>query len=218
MSTNLKSRGFTLIEGIITIVLLAIAMITLTSFLFPQLERSAIPMYQAKSAAIADAVFNEILSRQFDQNSDPLGDSVYRCGEAYPSAVSDAMTTNLCAKELGPDDELEKDQPQYSNDVDDFIGCWGVLSQCETHQGVEYRAIKDKESSLVGLIPGVSRSEYKHIAVIVNVNYVDNSHGQFKLVSAPKAAAELVPLKQISVTVDAGRYGSYQYKALRGNY
>ncbi|WP_284633943.1 type IV pilus modification PilV family protein [Photobacterium damselae] len=125
MSTNLKSRGFTLIEGIITIVLLAIAMITLTSFLFPQLERSAIPMYQAKSAAIADAVFNEILSRQFDQNSDPLGDSVYRCGEAYPSAVSGAMTTNLCSKVLGPDDELEKAQPQYSNDVDDFIGCWG---------------------------------------------------------------------------------------------
>ncbi|WP_284633945.1 hypothetical protein [Photobacterium damselae] len=94
----------------------------------------------------------------------------------------------------------------------------GGLSQCETHQGVEYRAIKDEENSLVGLIPGVSQSEYKHIAVIVNVNYVDNNHGQFKLVSAPKAAAELVPLKQISVTVDAGRYGSYQYKALRGNY
>ena len=80
-NSPLRQSGFTLIEGIITIVILGIAMVTLTSFLFPQVERSAAPYYQARAAAIGNAFLNEILSRNFDENSDPFGDSVVRCGE-----------------------------------------------------------------------------------------------------------------------------------------
>ncbi|PSV26683.1 prepilin-type N-terminal cleavage/methylation domain-containing protein [Photobacterium sp. GB-56] len=202
MNTHIKQRGFTLIEGIITIVLLAIAMITLVSFLFPQVERSAIPQYQARSAAMADAIFNEILARQFDQNSNPNGDSVYRCED---DAKGNPNPCTLPAR-LGPDDFLEATNPAMANDVDDFIGCWGDTTQCPnpyTYNGNNYvkPSLTSRRGELTDLVPSLSTANYTHIHATINVEYV---------------ASQL--LKKITVSVDAGRYGKYDYIAYRGNY
>ncbi|KJF94358.1 type IV pilus modification PilV family protein [Photobacterium angustum] len=203
MNTHIKQRGFTLIEGIITIVLLAIAMITLVSFLFPQVERSAVPQYQARSAAMADAIFNEILARQFDQNSNPNGDSVYRCGEDDAKGNSNPCT--LPAR-LGPDDLLEATNPAMANDVDDFIGCWGDTTQCPntyTYNDNNYvtPSLTSRRGELTDLVPSLSTVNYTHIHATINVEYVPS-----------------LLLKKITVSVDAGRYGKYDYIAYRGNY
>ena len=205
MNTHIKQRGFTLIEGIITIVLLAIAMITLVSFLFPQVERSAVPQYQARSAAMADAIFNEILARQFDQNSNLNGDSVYRCDEKNAQGKSNPCT--LPAR-LGPDDLLEATNPAMANDVDDFIGCWGDTTQCPntyTYNGNNYvkPSLTSRRGELTDLVPSLSTANYAHIYATINVEDMSES---------------LQTLKKITVSVDAGRYGKYGYIAYRGNY
>lgn len=205
MNTHIKQRGFTLIEGIITIVLLAIAMITLVSFLFPQVERSAVPHYQARSAAMADAIFNEILARQFDQNSNPNGDSVYRCGE--DDAKGNPNPCTLPAR-LGPDDLLEATNPAMANDVDDFIGCWGDTTQCPntyTYNGNNYvkPSLTSRRGELTDLVPSLSTANYAHIYATINVEDMSESQQT---------------LKKITVGVDAGRYGKYDYIAYRGNY
>ncbi|KJG01153.1 type IV pilus modification PilV family protein [Photobacterium angustum] len=204
MNTYIKQCGFTLIEGIITIVLLAIAMITLVSFLFPQVERSAVPHYQARSAAMADAIFNEILARQFDQHSDPNGDSVYRCDEKKAKDIFISSCT--FATRLGPDDPLEAANPAMANDVDDFIGCWGDTTQCPnpyTYNGNNYvkPSLTSRRGELTDLVPSLSTANYTHIHATINVEYVPSQ-----------------PLKKITVSVDAGRYGKYDYIAYRGNY
>ena len=208
MNLYRKAKGFTLIEGIITIVLLAIAMITLISFLFPQVERSAIPYYQARSAAMGEAILNQVLARQFDQNSDPNGDSVYRCGEDDQKGQfinCSATGAYPKPKTLGPDGKLEQSQPQYSNDVDDFIGCWGTAQQCPqtyTYNGKAYKkpTLASRRGNLVDLVPSLPDSDYTHIFATINVEVVGQS------------------LKKVIVNVNAGRYGKYDYIAYKGNY
>ena len=216
MNLYRKAKGFTLIEGIITIVLLAIAMITLISFLFPQVERSAIPYYQARSAAMGEAILNQVLARQFDQNSDPNGDSVYRCGENDQKGQfinCSAIGSNPNPVTLGPDGELEKSQPQYSNDVDDFIGCWGTKEQCQGYKDLHTIDRSKYPNTLMALIPSSDNAKYKHIFAVINVEY-----DRPDLVALKKQSQPQPYLKKIIVTVNAGRYGKYDYIAYKGNY
>ncbi len=47
-----KQQGMTLIESIVAMVLIAVAMVTLTSLLFPNVKNSAAPHYQTRAIAL----------------------------------------------------------------------------------------------------------------------------------------------------------------------
>lgn len=115
-----KHQGMTLIESIVAMVLIAVAMVTLTSLLFPNVKNSAAPHYQMRAIALGQGFMSQILARGFDHNSNFDGGST-RCGE-------DGV---LCtaANGLG----AEESQVIDYNDVDDYIGCWyttNTQSQC----------------------------------------------------------------------------------------
>lgn len=101
-------RGFTLIEIIIGIVVLAISIVLLTVLVFPQAQRSAEPLLQQRAAALGEAFLQEINGKSFDENSDRSGGAV-RCGEAGAPACT--LPANL-----GPDAENRED----FDDVDDY--------------------------------------------------------------------------------------------------
>lgn len=221
-------RGFTLIEGVITIVILGIAMITLTSFLFPQAERSAIPFYQARAAAIGQAFLNEILSRKFDEQSDPNNDSVLRCGEAGAAACTEPEASGRW-----PRDDVQVEDgtsPEYfkyeepgsqkllgwglripaADDVDDFHGCWGEFTLCSQRYGSNAYPWR-------GVIDSLLEAEkqhadtYRNMTVRVDVRYEPFlNHGD--------GATYPHQHKKIEITVDTGRYGIYTFVALRSNY
>lgn len=107
-----KQRGFTLIESIIVIVIMALAMITLSQFLVPQIVRSANPHYQARAAALGQSVMSTILARGFDHNSDFKGGDI-RCGET-------ALSGAACSTALTHEESFVS----AYNDVDDYQGCW----------------------------------------------------------------------------------------------
>lgn len=107
-----KVRGFTLIESIIVMVILAFAMITISNFLMPQVVRSANPHYQARAAALGQSVMSTILARGFDEYSDFNGGDI-RCGETALSGAD-------CSLEL----KSEENEITSYNDVDDYKGCW----------------------------------------------------------------------------------------------
>ena len=74
MLTNTRrvnARGFTLIEIIVTLVVLAIAATSLLSLFSGTVRTSADPMIQQQAISIAEAYMEEILLRDF---SDPQGD------------------------------------------------------------------------------------------------------------------------------------------------
>jgi len=100
--------GFTLVEIVVGIVTLGIALVTLSVLVFPQAQRSAEPILQARAAALGQALLDEIISKGFDQNSDFTG-GMLRCDEtgADPCTLPAA---------LGPDGETR----DRFNDVDDY--------------------------------------------------------------------------------------------------
>jgi MSHA pilin protein MshD len=115
-----NQRGFTLVEIIISIVVLSIALAIVTSLIAPTEKQSADNMLQIKAAELGQSLLNDISSRAFDQKSDMTG-GLIRCDQ--PSA--DACTA---ANKLGPEDgkggrdDEDEDNRSLYNDVDDFHG------------------------------------------------------------------------------------------------
>ena len=114
MRARKMSQGMTLIESVLAIVILAIALITLTSFLFPSVQKSALPHYQVRAASLGQAVLNQILAVSFDEQSDRNG-SLWRCDELDKQCTLPAS--------LGPD---KNEQPAFYNDVDDYNTVVGI--------------------------------------------------------------------------------------------
>lgn len=117
-----RMRGFTLVESVIVIVVMGIAMLTITSFLVPQVSRSADPHYQTRTAALGQSVMTQILARKFDQNSGDQG-GIPRC-----SSTDAGSTACTALGNFGIDTGETDNNPDAYNDVDDFHGCWEPLA------------------------------------------------------------------------------------------
>ena len=64
-------RGFTLIELIVGIVLLAIALTGILGLLVNQAPQAVDPVQQVRAAQLAQRILNEVLQKSFDEHSDP---------------------------------------------------------------------------------------------------------------------------------------------------
>jgi len=138
-------KGFTLIETIVGMVVLAISFSVLTTLIHPVAQQSADQLHQVKAAELAQSVLNEIQNKAFDQNSDMAGGRV-RCGEIGADACTSSST-------LGPEDGKynRPDNKEYTrdlfNDVDDY-------------DGLDYDAgeIRDSQGQLLSLYAGYAMS------------------------------------------------------------
>ena len=107
-----KTSGFTLIEVVIGIVVLAISMSVILSVIVPTEQQSADQIQQVKAAELAQSLLEEILARDFDEHSDHAGNH-WRCNETgRPSCTVQAK--------FSPDSG-ETNRSLY-NDVDDYNG------------------------------------------------------------------------------------------------
>lgn len=106
------SRGFTLIEIIVSMVVLSIALSIVSTLIAPTEQKSADQILQVKAAELGQSFLNDISSRAFDENSDRAG-GFLRCGEPKPDG-----SANPCSTSLGRDfGETTRD---LFDDVDDF--------------------------------------------------------------------------------------------------
>lgn len=148
-------KGFTLIEIIVGIVVLAIALMIITSALGPLYQRSADPWHQVRAAELGHSLLNEIMARSFDENSDRAGGE-FRCGELNAAACTPCGA-------LGNEGESRSG----FNDVDDFnelqlsgsdiVGSTGNLALDNLYRG--YQA--DIAVSCVGIDEQASDSVKK---------------------------------------------------------
>lgn len=102
-------QGFTLIELVVGMLVIAIAIVMLSSMLFPQADRAAKTLHRVKSAELAHSVMNEIWGKRYDQNTNANG-GVPACGSPLGSN---------CSATLGP--EAGEGRNDF-NDVDDYNG------------------------------------------------------------------------------------------------
>ncbi|HAS6198879.1 TPA: prepilin-type N-terminal cleavage/methylation domain-containing protein [Vibrio vulnificus] len=186
-----KHQGMTLIESIVAMVLIAVAMVTLTSLLFPNVKNSAAPHYQTRAIALGQGFMSQILARGFDHHSNFDGGG-FRCGEQGSSCTA---AGSLGAEELHVADY---------NDVDDYIGCWytaNTQSQCPA--GTIQKSLADVFGSTMD-------SEYPNFRVEVNVFYDEGMDGGDD--------GDIGVLKRIEMQIYAGQHGPYPLVAYKGNY
>ena len=120
--TLMHARGFTLIELIVGIVVLAISLSIISTLIAPAEEKSADQILQVKAAELGQSLLNDISSRAFDENSDMVG-GLIRCGE--PADGSNPCTSSgLLGPEDGTGGRPNKGETTRGlfNDVDDFSG------------------------------------------------------------------------------------------------
>jgi MSHA pilin protein MshD len=80
------AKGFSLIELVISIVVLGIALSALSSSLFLGIGRSSDPLWQSKMTQLSQAYLDEILSMRYQENSPLGGGSVGTCSIAGTEA------------------------------------------------------------------------------------------------------------------------------------
>ncbi|MDU0353118.1 prepilin-type N-terminal cleavage/methylation domain-containing protein [Paraglaciecola aquimarina] len=146
----IKSKGFTLVELVVGLVVFAIAMTLFVSLIVPQAIRSVDPIFQVRAAELAQSLVNEISSKPFDQNSSRIGGTI-RCNEAGNPCTQ--------SQNLGP----EENRSAF-NDVDDYHGLLAT--------GTDF-----KQNSLGGNISIDGKNLYAGFSLAVTVFYDDNLDG-----------------------------------------
>ena len=105
--TGGQQTGLTLVEMIITIVVLAIALVGITAAISGGIGRSGDTLVETRAVALAQSYLDEIFGKRFDENSNPRG--IPPCRTNCTDAVS-----------FGPDaGETER---YHFDDVDDYDG------------------------------------------------------------------------------------------------
>jgi MSHA pilin protein MshD len=103
-----RQRGLTLIELIMFIVIVSVALVGVLTVLNVTVKNSADPMIRKQALAVAEAMLDEVLSKDFQND---------------PADPTDSSATLGCTPATAPSCRLNTpaDRPNY-NDVDDFNG------------------------------------------------------------------------------------------------
>lgn len=107
MKAPASESGFSLIESILTIVIISISLVVLISAWSGAAKRSGDPFWHAKAAYLGQAYIEEILTKRYDENT-PVG--------GLP-----ACTTATCTAEASFGPEGSESRATF-DDVDDYDG------------------------------------------------------------------------------------------------
>lgn len=109
-----QSKGFTLIEIVVGLVVIAIVTLVVTAGMGSLFRQTVDPWQQVRATEIGQSLMNEIMARRFDENSN-VGNQYVRCGEydANDEKIECTLPINL-----GPDNG-ESQRKQF-DDVDDY--------------------------------------------------------------------------------------------------
>ena len=146
-----RETGFTLLELVLGIVVLAITLSMLLSVLLPQARNRSQPIYQIRAIELAQSMLQEAQSRSFDENSDRQGGgSKYRYCGGVNTLLEESSGACTDPNKYGPEGTEPNTDPNYHtpdftlyNDVDDF------QRFCETPlSGAQVAEVQGFDSSL----------------------------------------------------------------------
>ena len=95
MHKSKKEKGFSLIELVITIVIIGIALVALSGTLFSAVGRNADPLWQAKATHLAQAYLDEILAMRYQENTALGGGAVGSCSIDGPEEGTGVANRSL---------------------------------------------------------------------------------------------------------------------------
>ena len=192
-----RHSGFSLISIVLSIILISFALLMVTTTMIPKSQYSAELLYSTKASELGSAVIDEVIGRQFDQNSGPNG--------GVPECNSPAGESCTLPEKLGPDTDLangidETNRTEY-NDVDDFNGLSG--------------SVKDVlGDDLAAIYPNFSIS----ITVFYDTKIVTQSNGKSVTEMMGVESNISTNAKRIVVTIVDPSGQNYVFSAVRGNF
>lgn len=209
-SARYLKQGFTLIESIVAMVVMAIAMTILFSIFFPRVEDSGRPQYIVRASALGQSMMNTILSRGFDENSDPSG-GLLRCDD---TTANTDMTSNAekCTDKTKFGTDEGGDVGAF-NDVDDYQGCWysnSTQSECASDFPKQSYALTNIVND--DCKEGSSQECYPNFKVIVKVENANSAE------LTPNQPDNTHIMKKITLIISAQHYEKFTLVAYRGNY
>jgi MSHA pilin protein MshD len=143
----LHITGFTLVEMVVTIVILAIALVGVANMVGLGTSNSANALTETRAIALGYAYLDEIVGRRFDERSAASG--------LDPCFGLDTMDPGRCSITLGTDGGSENSRRRF-DDVDDY----NLLQEGD---GVPGSPLLDAD--------GVEREGYENFHVKVDVRY-----------------------------------------------
>lgn len=120
----LISKGFTLIEIIVGLVVLGISFSMVLTLIYPAVEHSADQLHQIRAAELGQSMLNEVQNKAFDENSDKTGGFI-RCGESGVTCTAN--------DDLGP--ETGETRASF-DDVDDYHNLTYSVGNIVDSQGI----------------------------------------------------------------------------------
>lgn len=170
-----RQSGITLIELVMTIVILAIALVGVTAAISNGIGQSANTLLELKAVALGQAYLDEITGKRFDENSDNTGIPPCRA------------TGDICTAEasFGPDGGAEPGNRDRFDDVDDYHGLDEGDGQANPLQDAE----------------GNPRTGYDNFRVQVNVRYINVGAGEEEDILILNSTENEFDAKLITVTV-----------------
>ncbi len=203
----LTTGGLTLIELVITIVLLSIALVAITNMLYGGLGRSSDTLLELRTAALGQSYLDEILGKKFDENSANGGVPPCRAGGPTAQQCSVEVACPLVAgtptnpPEFGPDGMEERED---YDDVDDY--------HC-LQEGADYGS--DLEDST-----GTARTGYDNYSVSIEVRYINlGSAEEEENLSSGAELDDQYDAKVITVTIGHAQLNSdFVYSAYKANF
>ncbi len=200
-------KGFTLIEIIVGIVVLATALLLITASLGPLYKQSADPWQRVRAAELGHSFLNEILARSFDENSDRAGGE-YRCDAGAELGAAPCATPVLAAGSLvfAPDCSGGSCEDRLSfDDVDDFDG------------------FSSDGGAIANIIDNSLLASYRNYGVAVRVGYDGDrdsiiNNQNCTLAPDPYQFCQERQLKLIVVSITTPSGETIDFSAYRGNW
>lgn len=203
-SLNARS-GFTLIEFIVGIVLLAVALTGILGLLVNQAPKAVDPVQQVRAAQLAQRILNEVLQKSFDAQSDHNGGR-FRCGE---TAGNPAVPYPACTDSAGYGPDAGEMRPYQFNDVDDYqtsVICARGLASCDAGWvPANYFSAQSGQ--------GLDESEYRQFGIKVRVSGVDLTKA-----ALPACTGTCFTGKRIELSVRLPDRSELAFALYRGNY
>lgn len=194
MTRRAQTRGFTIVEIVVTIVILAIALLGVVAIVRLGTSSSADVMLETRAIALGQAYLDEIMGRRFDERSAASGLNPCFGLVGDPGPAPPRPCTAIAS--FGPDGGGENSGGRDSwDDVDDYHG----LKEGDG----ETTPIQDAE--------GDDRTDYENFHVEINVRYAGNDVAWGSLTDTHA--------KLITVIVNIRGQGTgWEFSSFKGNY
>lgn len=145
------SRGFTLIEVVVGMVVFAIVMFAAVALFVEQSRISIEPLWQTRGATLGESLLAEIMAQPFDENAGTLGQGS-RCNEGTDCTYSSSLGPDA-GESRGTFDDVDDYHllSQVNGGITDSLGNPLIIDGHPVYQGFQVQVLVHYDDNMDGV-------------------------------------------------------------------